>query len=679
MRFNQIVMPGIIGLSFGVRVFYLSYINQHPVNGMLFAPLCGVDAHLYDQYGQDLLQGAWPGAAPLFRTPLYTLYLGLLYALFGVNHYIPLIVQSLIHALATAALYRIGAWSFSPQTGWLAACGLALYGSLIFYGGCFAQESLVVPLLILMLFFLLKFRQEGRAYDLLMAGLMLGLGALGRPTVLILLVGVVFWLMSPQKLGWPRPVYFVSAIILVLAPVTFHNYRVSGRFIPISTNGPEVLFISNNPAAEGRDILSPGIEQPAHRLWAEVNAAAERGETTLARAVFDYIKNEPLDWLELELKKLWLLFGKSDLNILTIAFVYPTTPKQIAIFEATPVQWPALIISALLGLVLIRPRYTGLLVLYFLSLSLATIIFFVQLRFRLLLLPVVLLYAAALLTQAPLWFRSVRRKFYLVSGVLLFFLPVAPEVWIFSLAFIVIGFWQKLRDRATRFFGKTGFLLLAAWSLLVILLLTAQIIRFTNRIGQSEDYYLGPEIAGDISLGQTFQPDCQGLNRVRFTLGVYDSTPNDQPVEFHLRSETTGQEIFAAEFTPEPGADRTIQEFNFAPQPDSKGQTYLAYFAAPGSQPGQGITLRGFSSLPVDWYPGGSTVAGRAGQIQALPGDLAFSAFCEATLWQTIDQAFAILPGSKLFYWGMLVGHTVLLVIALGMIWANYSPCQKRL
>jgi hypothetical protein len=642
--------------------------------------VCGVDAHIYDEYGQALLRGEWPGAAPLFRTPLYTLYLGLNYALFGLNHYSPLIVQALLHVVAAAALYRAGCSLFSRPAGWLAALAYSLYGSLIFFTGCFDPISLVLPLLSLMLFFLVKFRQRFQLRYLVGAAVMIGLATLGRPTVLILWPVVMVWLWlgnfdakAAHKGQWLRQratsggraiqrwcVIFSIMVFLPVAPATIFNYSISGEFVLVSTNGPEVLFISNNADAEGRDILAPGIVQPAHQRMRQVVERIERQETTFVREVIQYISQEPLDWLQLQINKLRLLFVKSDLNLLTPAYRYPTTQRQIAVFEATPVQWHGLLILALLGMVLVRPKSAWLLLLYFVALTAVTIIFFIQLRFRLLLAPAVLLYAGALLAEAPLWFRVKRGRFILILLILLTLIPFVPGVWPVALVLIGMGFWQAIRQNIWR---ETRWLLLIVWSLFVLTLLSAQIITAIHDIGQAEDYFLGPEIVGDIFLGQTFQPDCNGLNRIRLTLGVYNQAHN-QPVTFKLYSQTTGQEIFASQIPAEDLTDRSVKEFAFTPQPDSSRQSYLAYLSSPASHPGNSITLRGFSSLPVDWYPGGTAVVAQGEQIQPFPGDLAFAAFCDMGLVQQADQAFAALPGSRWLYWVLLAGHMVLFTIA---------------
>jgi hypothetical protein len=182
---------------------------------------------------------------------------------------------------------------------------------------------------------------------------------------------------------------------------------------------------------------------------------------------------------------------------------------------------------------------------------------------------------------------------------------------------------------------------------------------------------------GNTFLGQTFQPDCDGLNRIRLTLGIHNETHN-QPVTFYIQSQTTGRDILVNQFSTEDLTDRAIKEFTFFSQPDSSQQTYLTYMTSPTSHPGNSITLRGFSDLPMDGYPHGTAVLGQANQTQPFPGDLAFTAFCDTGPLQTIDTAFTRLPGPTWFCRAILIGHAGLLIAALYLIITKRSQKTYR-
>ena len=147
-----------------------------------------------------------------------------------------------------------------------------------------------------------------------------------------------------------------------------------------------------------------------------------------------------------------------------------------------------------------------------------------------------------------------------------------PDLWVFGLILVGVGLWQTIKLNV---WLQTRWQLLAGWSLFILVILISQVIMSFKHMGQTEDYYLGPEITGDMFLGQTFQADCNGLNRIRLTLGIYNKTHN-QPITFHLYSQTTGEQIFVEQFTTEHLTDRTAKDFIFPPQPNSSQQTYLA-------------------------------------------------------------------------------------------------------
>lgn len=226
---------------------------------------------------------------------------------------------------------------------------------------------------------------------------------------------------------------------------------------------------------------------------------------------------------------------------------------------------------------------------------------------------------------------------------------------------LAIGIWQTIRRGL---WTQTRWLLLAGWSGLVLAVLVGQIISANYATGQWEDYYQGPEIAGDMLLGQTFQPHCDGLNRVRLTIGI-SGPRHDQPVFFHLLSKTENRELYTEQFDAQPLADRAVVEFTFPPQANSHRQIYVAYLTSPGSHPGNSITLRGFSDVPLDGYAHGTAVVGQGKQMQAFPGDLAFAAYCRQGFWQAVEAVFAGWPGGGWLFLGVLLGHVALLGVAL--------------
>jgi hypothetical protein len=647
MRRNAIlqrILPHLIILfAFGLHLVYLAEIRQAFPDRFTVEPFCGVDAVAHLQRADGLLAGTLPGQDTFYFIPFYPLYLAGLKGLVGDSLLAPLLIQALVQTVGLAALYGLGRLLFSPFTGMLAALGLATYSYYLFYGPCFDQALFTAPFLTLGLFFLVKYDSRRHNGAILGAGLALAIAVLSRPTTLAVLPVVVIWLFwyrqSLPQFG--RAVaLLVLPVIILIAPITWHNYRASGRFVLLSDNFGVNLFTGNNPAASGLDSLAHAQSQPAVLHFLAVRARViERHETTYAAEVLSYLREQPADALALTLRKTWLWFGETEEPLLEPFF--PLTVVQARTLAFWPLRWQALAIVALLGMVLGRASSWSRLSLVWLVygvFSLTTILFFIQFRFRLPFVPFVMLSAASLLARAPGWSRRDPRRFWAVLIVLLLLLPIVPGLSIFILLLVGLGWWpRRAQAGQTRFFWTAGavvvyVLLIGSWS---------RANALASDVSQTIDHYLGPPLAGSGILGQTFQMDCNGLNRIDLTLGRL-TNQHDQAITFYLATDPTAQDILY-ETTFDGGAvvDYQQRSFSFAPIPDSAGRTFFFFIASPASTPDNAITARGYGDTPIDYYPNGAAWAGQPGALQPLQADFAFGAYCDLGAWQKWRAVFA--------------------------------------
>ncbi len=127
------------------------------------------------------------------------------------------------------------------------------------------------------------------------------------------MAAVIVWLFwyrtSLKKFGRDAALLIIPFLILV-SPITWHNYQASGRFILLSDNFGVNLFTGNNVDAYGLDSLAHSQTQPAVLRYIEIADVVKTGETTLAAEVFHYITTQPGDWLALTATKTWLWFGE---------------------------------------------------------------------------------------------------------------------------------------------------------------------------------------------------------------------------------------------------------------------------------------------------------------------------------------------------------------------------------
>ncbi len=682
MLLKKIIPYLIILFAFFLQTRYLAELQQIFPDSFGRQPFCGVDAYAHLARAAGLLDGSIPGNNPFFFIPLYPLYLAVFRNFFGESLLLPIFSQALLQLVGIAALYRLGWLAFSRLTGALAALGLATYNYYLFYIPCFDQTLLTTPFLTLAVLFLLQYDRRQESRYLLATGLALAVTALSRPTMLIVFPVVIIWLyfdfrrhrdetvmskkfmlITSSRRSFIKNVIFLTLPFLIaVAPITWHNYRVTGRFILLTSNFGVNIFTGNNPDATGLDSLAHIQSQPAVVRFEEVYAQVKRDETTLAAEVARYIVEQPGDWLALTATKTWLWLGEIDERLVSPFF--PLAVSQSRTLAPFPLEWQAMIIAALFGIALASmharsQRRIYLLGLIYAAFSVATIIFFIQLRFRLPFAAFVILAAASFLTSAPHLHRRYPRLFWIILAALLLLYPLVPTLWIFILLFMGLGLWlrpslnaqsntghqtdkplsetplanqQMTKPRFRRYFLLV--FLCCVYLLTVGLWVRAETL--ASDISQTIDHYLGPPLAASAVLGQTFQMDCNGLNRIEVTLGVFNNRHN-QPVTFYLATDTSAQEIlFSETFDGNSVRDYQKKRFSFSPIADSAGRTYFFFITSPTSTLENAITARGYADIPLDRYPAGSAFAGQLELLQQLEADFAFEASCEMSLWDKV-------------------------------------------
>jgi len=455
-------------------------------------PFCGIDAIAHVNRAESLFDGtmlAGGGNSHFYFIPMYPFYLAALKIFWGDSVLFPIFLQALLQLLGIAALYGLGRMVFSPLTGLLAALGMATYSYYIYYLPCFDQSLLTVPLFTLSIFLILKYRHTNKSGWLPAGGISLSIAILSRPTFLLVLPIVLIWLYitnpqpaSPQRwrgmmsISQPRLKIFGKQVILLILPfiitvmpITWHNYRATGRFILISTNLDVNLFTGNNPDATGLDTLAHAQGQPAEIRFRDTIQRVNKGKTTLTAEVIQFITHQPGDWLALTATKTWLWFGETDERLVTP--VFPLRVEQSPTLASLPLAWQALVIAALLGLILVRgrsPAQTLFLWLVYGIFSAATIFFFIQLRFRLPLLPFMLLLAASFIASARAWCQHRPQKFWAVLIIFLLLNLFMPSLWIFIALFAGFGLtpdiWSKKRVMSVVALLSLGiYLLMVGW------------------------------------------------------------------------------------------------------------------------------------------------------------------------------------------------------------------------
>ena len=405
-------------VALAVRLIHIWQIRSSP----FFDVLLG-DANGYDLWAQQLAGGDWIGSQVFYQAPLYPYFLGVLYSAFGRDLLAVRIVQAVIGSASCVLLGMAGARLFSPRVGAIAGLALALWAPAIFFDGLLQKSVLDMFFVCLGLYLISRIANPPKGghhhetvpgnqvvsgfsrIDWIALGLAMGALALTRENALIFIGVIVIW-------GWFRVertiavAGFVAGIAIVLLPVVIRNYAIDGGlYVTTSQFGPN-FYIGNNPQADGTYASirfgrgAPEFERTDATEVAEGSVgrsltASEVSSYWTGRAL-GYITGQPLDWLRLMGRKTLLLVNRSEMIDTESQESYAewSTPLRVLGWLT---HFGILVPLAVLGAMVTWSDRRRLWILHALTLTYAAsvVLFYVFARYRYPLVPFLLLFATA--------------------------------------------------------------------------------------------------------------------------------------------------------------------------------------------------------------------------------------------------------------------------------------------
>ncbi len=364
------------------------------------------DAATYNDWAKSIVvNNDWLGQEPFFMTPLYPYFLAIVYSLVGQSVLAVRIIQSAAGVGIAVLLFLLGEKAFSSRrAGFVAGLLAALYGPFLLSHNLLLVETVKMFFLTFSLWLLLVARQKKKLRWWFAGGAMLGLAVLGRPSDLLVGGVVAVWILgftegtSRERLA--RFGAFAVAIVLIIAPVTLRNYLVSGDPILITSNGGLNFYLGNNPQAVGVYYNVDKLDlanDPDGRVYLEdlLNKPLRHSEVSsiwFSRA-FEFILDQPLDFIGLLGRKLLLFFHQKEISQLgyNYAFVEQTAMPLLRYFPSFLLAGSLGVLGCVLGW---RHRKEFFLPYGFLAAQiLGVVLFFVTDRFRLSAVPFLMLFA----------------------------------------------------------------------------------------------------------------------------------------------------------------------------------------------------------------------------------------------------------------------------------------------
>lgn len=405
-----------------VRAVYLLQLHRSDLWELL-----SLDARFYSELAGGIASsGALPGGVITYN-PLYPIFLASIFRLFADSLIAVRLVQSLLGIAALWLVYRAGKLLSGREggglTGLAAMTLAALYAQFLLFEGSLLATSLITfvsAASIAVLMDLERIIDEGERLSVfgrpipvwaaaVGLGALLGAGGLGRPNFFLPLVAACpVWFVIKRRL-WRCAAACLIGSILLLAPILVYNAVQSGQFVPVSAHGGINLYIGNGPTANGTFDAPQGVRPYMEGIVRDSKALAEQrmgrevthseasrywtGETVRA------IKADPSRWLRLLGRKLMLMWNGSEISdVVDIRLYRKSCPVLGLLFV------PFSVISALslVGLLLImRSAERKSAVILFVGAGLISILpFFVNTRYRMPVLPALVLSAAYFISWA---------------------------------------------------------------------------------------------------------------------------------------------------------------------------------------------------------------------------------------------------------------------------------------
>jgi len=392
----EALLTGVFMLALVLRLIYLKQITATPIfHGLV------VDAEKFDGLALTILGGDFTHKEFIYLNPLYPFFLSIIYFIAGHSQFSVLCTQAVMDSLSCILLYYCASTLFNKAVGIIAAITYACYGLAIFYTGTILAPTLVIFLSLAFIASLLP-GEKRKPSTFFISGILFGLVVAARPNVILFLFFLPLWFFTAlkNKLGISRSIRLLSLFLVgflaVMSLITLRNYSIEKSVSPFSVQGGINFYIGNNPEATGTFMSPHGLSSsPIKQVKTSIRYAEKQSGETLTPSQasrywlsqgLTFIKNNPLDAFSLSMTKWAFLWRKEELPL---NIDYSLSRTFLPIFRLPFFTFGIIAPFALLGIILSlkRKKEIVLVLLFMVSLALSITIFFITARYRMPLVP----------------------------------------------------------------------------------------------------------------------------------------------------------------------------------------------------------------------------------------------------------------------------------------------------
>lgn len=220
---------------YGLSIVVLAFLTAL-IMSFYFKQAIVYDSTQYEQLGFNLSQGNGfsdslipPFLPTATREPLYPLFIGAIYKIFGRHHEVVLFAQALLHAITTFLTYSLAKRFLSLYTSYLAGIMVAIDPTVSGFCSYLLTEPLTLFLIICFIYLMAGFEEKNGLLFAVIGGALLGLITLCRAIFMFMpffiWVMLIFTNRQALKRRVIQGVVLIATFTIVVAPWVYRNMK----------------------------------------------------------------------------------------------------------------------------------------------------------------------------------------------------------------------------------------------------------------------------------------------------------------------------------------------------------------------------------------------------------------------------------------------------------------------
>ncbi|MBN1559450.1 glycosyltransferase family 39 protein [candidate division KSB1 bacterium] len=390
----------ILLLSFGVRLTFISMLKP---NGFYFS-----DTRHYDSAALSLLSGEGYGEK-YNRSPVYPVFMALIYAVFGHSFVAVRFVETLLGVLLVWLIYHIARKAFDDRVALVSAVLAALFPHFIILTGLLYSTNLFTLFLACSIYFLVKSEEKEAVHYIVLSGVCAGLATLTIPAMFFILPFWLLWLMMRTQrsagFNFVKTLIFSAIILAVLTPWTIRNFQKYDR-LTLVRPVPHTAFPTLDDLNSQRAKIANGFEDTTEYLKKHPNGT---DDDKLGRIFGNYLKHpvQSITYMLGEIGHFWALYP-DRLDTPSPEYQQKILAQDHRMVRVKKMLWNAAVIASiiimspvfafsLVGLFTSRPvnRKKMLLLICIIGMMIGYSLIYAEVRYRIPIEPYVLMFMAA--------------------------------------------------------------------------------------------------------------------------------------------------------------------------------------------------------------------------------------------------------------------------------------------